>query len=210
MVYSIVIGSINYTRLKLGDTFKLAHFFINLNQMEKISVDFKRIKEFLSDYLYIYSFKKIDDITQDLITKAVKPSVLVELNIIENEQKKSFLRSIDETISVRSIDFDMFEYLNKYIWPNIVKAVFDYAISGDDNEGLEILLRIPCNVIHNYYSKYVKNDMAKSTLYVKTLMEVNATSDIVTWLISNRIAYPAREDICYNDGYIEFDITIKI
>lgn len=209
MVYSIVIGSINLTRLKLGDTFKLAPFFLKLNKIESNLVNFEQVKKLLSDYLYIYSFKRIDDIIKDLITKVVKSNSLLEFNVIEDEEIKKFFNFVDQTISVRSIDFEMFGYLNKYIWPNIIKEVFNYVINDDDNEGLEILLRIPCNIIYNYYSKYVKDDKVKNTLYARTLMEVNATFDIVTWLMSNRIAFPRKDDMSYNDGFLEIYIRIK-
>ena len=180
---SIVIGATNITRVRLGDAILLLSIIQDLSRKKNISIDFERVCEILSEFSYVNSFNKLEDLAQDVVNKVSGKKFVFDLDVWRSEEYTISRKNIDKTISTNVINIDMLQYLNKKIWPMLIKSL-KFRISKDKPIKQYCGLIIPYDdifEIYDYNPKYGKEICIEKT--------ANSLNDVITWFNANMIDF---------------------
>lgn len=188
----IVIGTINLTRVRLGDAILLLSILRDFSEKKNIHIDFKKVCKILSKFSYINSFKNLEELAQDLVKKVSGKEIIFDFDEGESNGYSMMKKKIDSTVSINTININMLQYLNDVAWPTIINFLSSRMSKGKSIRQY-CILNIPyCDI----FKIYDLNENDEQDIFTK---KTNASIyDIITWFQSNMIDFITPFDIYPN------------
>ena len=204
MVNFIPIGITNINRVRLGDTIFMFKACKEIFESLGIISDYDKLKNILMDASYVNSFYNINDITEDIIKTILGENIDTNIEISDILIKN--FEEIDRIVSTRLINIEMLKYLNKELWPSILEFIVKMA--KDDVFGKMIInVNIPYSNFLTLYDFKTKCDNECEDV---NKIILHSISDIIIWMLSNRIDSIRPEDFTLTENNLQFDIIIYI
>lgn len=195
----ISISATNINRIRLGDTICMFKICKEVFENFGILFDFDELKNILLDISYINSFHNIKDFAEDIIKTISGKEIDINFEISDRLIKN--FEENDKAVSDKLINIEMLKYLNEKLWPNILELIVKMA---KDNIFGNISINV-CIPYSNFLTIYDFKTCNNEVENIKRII-LSSISDIIIWMMSNRIGILHYGDFILAENYLQFDV----